>query len=139
MGNGSNWAKLINIELNRRMRKGQTNGFTSIELIIVILVMSILAGTLIIKNPFSISDYSSIAADQLVADIQYVTDEGNGVRVTTESHLFKWLTDILSMQCFYLRLCNVQHNRCIQNTARKYNCSKHKLRDFPHIQFSRRA
>ncbi len=61
------------------MRKRQTNGFTSIELIIVIIVMSILAGTVIIKNPFSISDYSSIAADQLVADIQYVQMRAMGL------------------------------------------------------------
>lgn len=54
-------------------------GFTSIELVIVIIVMAVLAGTIIIKNPFSISDYASLAADQLIADIQYVQMRAMGL------------------------------------------------------------
>jgi len=56
-------------------------GFTSVELIVVILVLSLLTASIIIKNPFSISDYSSIAADQLIADIQYVQMRAMGMRV----------------------------------------------------------
>lgn len=58
----------------------KTRGFTSIELIIVILVLSVLSASIIIKNPFAISDYSSIAADQLIADIQYVQMRAMGLR-----------------------------------------------------------
>ena len=68
------------------MKKGRINptrtrgkGFTSIELIIVILVLSLLSASIIIKNPFTISDYSSIAADQLIADIQYVQMRAMGI------------------------------------------------------------
>ncbi|HOW56116.1 MAG TPA: GspH/FimT family protein [Syntrophorhabdaceae bacterium] len=59
-------------------RRG-TKGFTSIELIVVILVLSVLTASIIIKNPFTISDYSSIAADQLIADIQYVQMRAMGI------------------------------------------------------------
>ena len=59
-------------------RRGK--GFTSLELIIVILVLSVLSASIIIKNPFSISDYSSIAASQLIADIQYVQMRAMGTR-----------------------------------------------------------
>lgn len=62
-----------------RDRKG-TKGFTSIEIIIVILVLSVLTAAIIIKNPFTISDYSTIAADQLIADIQYVQMRAMGIR-----------------------------------------------------------
>lgn len=61
-----------------RDRRG-TRGFTSIELIVVILVLSVLTASIIIKNPFTISDYSSIAADQLIADIQYVQMRAMGI------------------------------------------------------------
>lgn len=47
-------------------------GFTYIELIIVILCLSVLTAMVIVKNPFSISDYSAIASDQLIADIRLV-------------------------------------------------------------------
>lgn len=57
-------------------------GFTSIELIVVIIVLSLLTASIIIKNPFTISDYSSIAADQLIADIQYVQMRAMGIRVS---------------------------------------------------------
>jgi len=57
----------------------KTRGFTSIELVIVIMVLSILTASIIVKNPFSISDYSSIAADQLIADIRYVQMKASGI------------------------------------------------------------
>jgi len=57
-------------------------GFTSIELVIVIVVLSLLSASIIIKNPFTIKDYSSIAADQLIADIQYVQMRAMGMRVS---------------------------------------------------------
>lgn len=53
-------------------RSGGVRGFTSVEMIISIVLLGILCAAVIVKNPFSISDYSPIAADQLVADIQYV-------------------------------------------------------------------
>jgi prepilin-type N-terminal cleavage/methylation domain-containing protein len=59
-----------------------SKGFTAIELIIVIVVLSILTISMIVKNPFSIKDYSSIAADQLIADIQYVQMRAMGTRNT---------------------------------------------------------
>jgi len=54
-------------------------GFTSVELIIVMLVLGMLTASFVIKNPFSIQDYSSIAADQLIADIRYVQMRAMGV------------------------------------------------------------
>ncbi|HOE17799.1 MAG TPA: type II secretion system protein [Syntrophorhabdaceae bacterium] len=64
--------RTLNIELSRK-------GFTALELIIVIMVLTVLAASVIIKNPFSIQDYSAIAADQLIADIQYVQMRAMGV------------------------------------------------------------
>lgn len=58
----------------------QPKGFTAIELIIVILVLSVLAGTVLVKNPFSVSDYGAIAADQLMADIRYVQLKAMGAQ-----------------------------------------------------------
>jgi len=73
----------------RGMKKGRINptrtrakGFTSIELVIVIVVLSLLSASIIIKNPFTISDYSSMAADQLIADIQYVQVRAMGMRTS---------------------------------------------------------
>lgn len=73
----------------RGMKKGRiyptrtrAKGFTSIELVIVIVVLSLLSASIIIKNPFTIKDYSSIAADQLIADIQYVQMRAMGMRVS---------------------------------------------------------
>jgi len=65
-------------DAGERCGRRQPEGFTAIELIIVILVLSVLAGTVIIKNPFSASDYSTIAADQLIADIQYTQMKAMG-------------------------------------------------------------
>jgi type II secretory pathway pseudopilin PulG len=65
---------------NRLMAGKGLRGFTSIELIVVVIVLSILAGSVIIRNPFSIRDYSSIAASQLIADIQYVQMRAMGTR-----------------------------------------------------------
>ncbi len=61
------------------MRRSE-KGFTSIELIVVILVLSLLTASIIIRNPFTTSDYSSIAASQLIADIQYVQMRAMGIR-----------------------------------------------------------
>jgi prepilin-type N-terminal cleavage/methylation domain-containing protein len=65
---------------DRRVGCGQRQpkGFTAIELIIVILVLGVLTASIMIKNPFTVSDYSSIAADQLIADIQYVQMKAMG-------------------------------------------------------------
>jgi type II secretory pathway pseudopilin PulG len=56
-----------------------SSGFTSVELIFVIIVLSILAGTAIVSFRFSDQDKSTIAADQLIADIQYVQMRAMGV------------------------------------------------------------
>jgi len=58
-------------------------GFTSIELIVVILVLSLLTASIVIRNPFSISDYSAIAASQLIADMQYAQMQAMGRRSAT--------------------------------------------------------
>lgn len=63
-------------------------GFTSIELIIVILVLSILTASIIIRNPFAIEDYSSIAADQLIADIRYLQLSAMGKRSSQDIEFF---------------------------------------------------
>lgn len=65
---------------NRKTAGKEPRGFTSLELIVVIIVLGVLAGSVMIKNPFSISDYSSIAASQLIADIQYVQMRAMGAR-----------------------------------------------------------
>ena len=57
-------------------------GFTAMELIIVMLVLGVLAISIIVKNPFSVSDYSTIAADQLIADIQYTQMKAMGTGIT---------------------------------------------------------
>jgi type II secretory pathway pseudopilin PulG len=54
-------------------------GFTSIELIVVIIALSILAGTAVVSFRVSDQDKSTIAADQLIADIQYVQMRAMGV------------------------------------------------------------
>lgn len=65
---------------NKKIAGRESRGFTSIELIVVIIVLGVLAGSIMIKNPFSIRDYSSIAASQLIADIQYVQMRAMGTR-----------------------------------------------------------
>ncbi|MHB8089650.1 MAG: hypothetical protein ACYDH2_15515, partial [Anaerolineaceae bacterium] len=47
------------------------SGFTSIELIIVILCLAILAGTAVVSFRLSDQDKALIASDQLIADIGY--------------------------------------------------------------------
>ncbi len=59
-----------------------SKGFTALELVIVIVILSLLTASIIVKNPFSIQDYSSIAADQLIADIRYVQIRAMGMRST---------------------------------------------------------
>ena len=60
------------------MRK-PSKGFTSIELIMVIICLGILTATIVVKNPFRSQDYASIAAEQLIADIQYVQMRAMGI------------------------------------------------------------
>ncbi len=55
-------------------------GFTSIELIIVIIILSILGATVIYKQPFTTGDYSIIASDQLIADIRFLQLKAMGSR-----------------------------------------------------------
>jgi len=64
--------RTLNIERSQK-------GFTSVELIIVMLVLGMLTASFVIKNPFTTGDYSTIAADQLIADIRYVQMRAMGV------------------------------------------------------------
>ncbi len=56
-----------------------SSGFTSVELIVVIIALSILAGTAFVSFRLSNEDKSTIAADQLIADIQYVQMRATGI------------------------------------------------------------
>jgi type II secretory pathway pseudopilin PulG len=56
-----------------------SSGFTSIELIVVIIALSILAGTVVVSFRLTDEDKSNIAADQLIADIQYVQMRAMGI------------------------------------------------------------
>ncbi len=64
------------------------SGFTAVELIIVMLVLGMLAVSFVMKNPFTTSDYGAIAADQLMADIQYVKIRAMGLG-TSQSISFR--------------------------------------------------
>jgi len=66
--------------------RGQTSniepsspGFTAVELIMVIVILGILVGTAIVSFRVSDQDKSTIAADQLIADIQYVQMRAMGI------------------------------------------------------------
>jgi type II secretory pathway pseudopilin PulG len=59
--------------------KRSSAGFTSIELIVVILCLAILAGTAVVSFRLNDEDKSTIAADQLIADIQYVQMRAMGI------------------------------------------------------------
>ena len=63
-------------------------GFTAIEVTIIVIVLAILAVSIIVKNPFSTQDYATIAADQLIADIQYVQMRAMGIG-TSQSISFR--------------------------------------------------
>jgi Tfp pilus assembly protein FimT len=63
----------------RTGNKPSSSGFTSVELIFVIIVLSILVGTAIMSFRLSDEDKSTIAADQLIADIQYVQMRAMGI------------------------------------------------------------
>ena len=56
-----------------------SRGFTAIEATMIVVVLAILAVSIIVKNPFSTQDYATIAADQLIADIQYVQMRAMGI------------------------------------------------------------
>jgi prepilin-type N-terminal cleavage/methylation domain-containing protein len=64
--------RTLNIELSHK-------GFTAMELIIVILVLAVLTTSIIIKNPFTVQDYSPVAVDQLIADIRHVQMRAMGL------------------------------------------------------------
>lgn len=81
---------------NRKMAGRGSRGFTSLELVVVIVVLGILVGSVMIKNPFSVSDYSYIAASQLVADIQYVQMRAMGIR-KTQTITFQISTGVYSV------------------------------------------
>jgi type II secretory pathway pseudopilin PulG len=69
--------------LCRRTGIGQSSfGFTSLELIVVIVAIAILAGTAIVRFQVTDQDKSTIAADQLIADIQYVQMRAMGIGST---------------------------------------------------------
>ena len=71
--------KLLNIEHRTLNIERFSFGFTSIELIIVIVVLGILAGTAVVSFRLTDQDKSTIAADQLIADIQYVQMRAMGI------------------------------------------------------------
>jgi len=54
-------------------------GFTSVELVIVIVCLAILTGTAVVSFRLNDEDKSTIAADQLIADIQYVQMRAMGI------------------------------------------------------------
>jgi Tfp pilus assembly protein FimT len=54
-------------------------GFTAIEVTMIVVVLAILAISIVVKNPFRTQDYATIAADQLIADIQYVQMRAMGI------------------------------------------------------------
>lgn len=56
-------------------------GFTSIEIIIVLLCLSILTAMVIVKNPFTMGDYGLIASEQLAADIRVTQLKATGTKV----------------------------------------------------------
>jgi prepilin-type N-terminal cleavage/methylation domain-containing protein len=63
-------------------KKWQTdNGFTAIEAIIVIIIIGILASVLVYRLNVSQSTGITVAADQLIADIQYIQARAMGTGV----------------------------------------------------------
>ncbi len=79
-------SQIVNRESDK---KPSSFGFTSIELIIVIIALSILAGTAVVSFRVSDQDKSTIAADQLIADIQYVQMRAMGVGI---ARVFNFVT-----------------------------------------------
>lgn len=57
-----------------------SDGFTAIELIVVIVTLGILVSAIVLARPFSIDDYGPVAADQLIADIRYVQMKATGMK-----------------------------------------------------------
>lgn len=74
------------------MKLRSVNGFTSVELIIVIIVLGILGATVMLKNPFEIKDYAGIAKDQLIADIRLTQIKAIGLK-TSQTIKFFVVTD----------------------------------------------
>lgn len=56
-----------------------SSGFTFVELIVVIICLAILVSTAVVKFQISDQDRAVIAADQLIADIQYVQMRSMGI------------------------------------------------------------
>jgi Tfp pilus assembly protein FimT len=69
-------SQIVNRKLDNKL---SSSGFTSVELIVVIIALSILAGTAVVSFRLSDQDKSTIAADQLIADIQYVQMRAMGI------------------------------------------------------------
>ena len=78
-------SQIVNVEssspsLPRRAGiERSSSGFTLIELIVVIIALAILAGTAVVSFRVTDQDKSTIAADQLIADIQYVQMRAMGI------------------------------------------------------------
>jgi Tfp pilus assembly protein FimT len=72
-------------------------GFTSVELIVVIVTLAILVGTAVVSFRISDQDKSTIAADQLIADIQYVQMRAMGIG-SQQNMLFSTGTSSYSMR-----------------------------------------
>ena len=63
-------------------KKWQTdNGFTAIEAIMVIIIIGVLASALVYRLNVSQGTGVTVAADQLIADIQYIQARAMGVGV----------------------------------------------------------
>lgn len=67
-----------------KKRHEQASGFTSVELIIVIIVLSILGAAVLYRQPFTTAGYSNIASDQLIADIRFLQLKAMGSRQSLE-------------------------------------------------------
>jgi Tfp pilus assembly protein FimT len=75
------WKKHMDSRVDHQALNGgrSLSGFTSIELVIVIVTLSVLMGTAIVSFRVSDQDKSTIAADQLIADIQYLQIRAMGI------------------------------------------------------------
>lgn len=68
-----------NVEHRTLNIERSSSAFTSVELVVVIVCLAILAGTAVVSFRLNDEDKSTIAADQLIADIQYVQMRAMGI------------------------------------------------------------